>query len=84
MAQTLAPLPPPGFSLFPDYTATQPHTFVFEQTHSWRTKKPTHTISYASSDVKPKPTAPYLEVYEYRQGVIFRNMKGREAMCVEK
>jgi hypothetical protein len=82
MAQSLAPLPQPGFSLHPGYTATQPHTFVAKGCDAW-SDRASYLISYASPT--GEAIAPFLEIVEKeKKNISFRTLQGQEVMRIVK
>jgi hypothetical protein len=82
MARTLPPLPHPGFSLHPGYTATEPHTFVAKGRDAWLNRA-SYLISYASPG--GKAMAPFLEIVEQvKKNISFRTLQGQEVMRIVK
>jgi hypothetical protein len=82
MARTLPPLPHPGFSLHPGYTATEPHTFVAKGRDAWLNRA-SYLISYASPG--GKAMAPFLEIVEkVKKNISFRTLQGQEVMRIVK
>ncbi|KAF2821219.1 hypothetical protein CC86DRAFT_459364 [Ophiobolus disseminans] len=82
MAQILAPLPLPGFSLHSGFMATKGHTFVAKGRDSW-SDKASFLVSYASPT--GEAIAPFLEIVEeQKKQISFRTMEGQEVMRIVK
>ena len=82
MAQSLAPLPQPGLSIYPGFMATKPEVFVAKGRDAW-SDKASYLISYSSPS--GEPLAPFLEIIEQKKKQIsFKTMQGREVMRIVK
>ena len=82
MAQNLAPLPQPGFSIYAGFIATKPETFVAKGRDSWSDK-----ASFLISFSRPtgEPLAPFLEIIEeQKKQISFKTMQGQEVMRIVK
>jgi hypothetical protein len=83
MADQLTPVPAPGFTLIPGFTAQQPETFITKERDTWKWKQCSYTVSRPTSD--GKPGNPYLEIVgQSRKEVIFKTVEGRELMRIAK
>jgi hypothetical protein len=82
MALKLAPLPQPGFNIYPGFIATKPETFVAKGRDGW-SDKASYLISYASPS--GEALAPFLEIVEHkRKQISFKTMQGQEVMRIVK
>jgi hypothetical protein len=82
MAQTLHPLPHPGLSVYPGFTATKPETFLAKCRNAW-SDRASYLISYSSPN--GKPLNPFMEIVEEkRNNISFKTMNGQEVMRIIK
>jgi hypothetical protein len=82
MAATLAPLPQPGFTIFPGFTATKPETFVAKDLDGFGSLA-SCSVSFCSP--AGEPGAPFLKIKEDHKNLIsFRTIEGQEVMCILK
>ncbi|EAT87007.1 hypothetical protein SNOG_05943 [Parastagonospora nodorum SN15] len=82
MAQTLHPLPQPGLSIYPGFTATKPETFLAKCRNAW-SDRASYLISYSSPN--GKPLNPFMEIVEEKKNNIsFKAMNGQEVMRIIK
>jgi hypothetical protein len=82
MAQNLAPLPQPGFSIYPGLLATKPETFLSKGRDVYSDR-----ASFLISYLLPNGEAgtPFLDIVEeQRKQISFRTMQGQEVMKIVK
>ena len=83
MADQLTPVPSPGFSLVPGFTALEPSSFISKERDTWKWKACSYTVSLATAD--GKPGEPYVDIVGLsRKEVVFTTVDGREIMRVSK
>jgi hypothetical protein len=80
-APNLSPLPQPGLTLFPDYTAQTPCAFKMKAQTTLQAKEH-HNIFILAPDGTSEP---FLEIHETkRKHITFMNMQGQEVMTIMK
>lgn len=83
MADQLTPVPAPGFTLVPSFTAAKPSTFITKERDTWKWKTCSYTVSRATFD--SKPGEPHLDIVGLsRKEAVFRTTDGREIMRISK
>ena len=82
MANNLTPLPSPGLTLYPGFTASRPETFIMKERGILSTKK-SFLVSFATSE--GSPATPFLEICEVSpKNLSFKTMNGEEVMRIIK
>lgn len=80
MAHNLAPMPPPGLTLYPGFRAERPETFLLKGRDLWSSKA-SFLVSYATPSAEA--LAPFLELKEEsKNNIIFRTLDGVEVMRI--
>jgi hypothetical protein len=82
MANNLTPLPSPGLTLYPGFTANKPETFIMRERNILSSKN-SFLVSFATP--LGEPSTPFLEICENApKELSFKAMNGQEVMRIVK